>query len=57
MTTISKAGLKRLKDQESRMRSLLSMKLVSFKNDYLGDYAEWNWSKTENSIIEKEFIN
>ena len=56
MTTISKAGLKRLKDQESRMRSLLSMKLVSFKNDYLGDYAEWNWSKIENSIIEKELL-
>tara|TARA_R110002051_G_C8655085_1_gene488173 strand:- start:159 stop:719 length:561 start_codon:yes stop_codon:yes gene_type:complete len=56
MTTISKAGLKRLKDQESRMRSLLSMKLISFKNDYLGDYVNWNWSKIENSIIEKELL-
>ena len=50
MTTISKAGLKRLKDQESRMRSL------SFKNDYLGDYVEWNWSKIENEIAEKELL-
>ena len=56
MTTISKAGLKRLKDQESKMRSRLSSKLVSFKNDYLGDYSEWNWRKIEDSINEKESL-
>ena len=56
MTTISKAGLKRLKDQESKMRSRLSMKLVSFKNNYIGDYAEWNWSKIDNEIIENELL-
>ena len=37
---ISKAAAKRLKDSERRMRNILNRKLISFKNDYLGDFVE-----------------
>ena len=41
MATISKAQLKRDADKKSLIRSRVSKKLIDFKNQYIGDFVNY----------------